>query len=119
MGQGVTTGFTTLVAEEMNANYETMRYEFAPVNTEKYINKGLGAQGTGGSLSMRGGGFLDYRKAGAAAREIIVKAAAEKWSVSEDSVRISNGIVSAGSNEAHFGELIDLARKYQIPRSQN
>ena len=116
MGQGVTTGFTTLVAEEMNANYETMRYEFAPVNTEKYINKGLGAQGTGGSLSIRGGGFLDYRKAGAAAREIIVKAAADKWSVSEDSVRIDNGIVSAGSNKAHFGELIALARKYQITK---
>ena len=58
-------------------------------------------------------------QSGAAAREIIVKAAADKWSVSEDSVRIDNGIVSAGSNEAHFGELIDLARKYQIPKEPN
>ena len=30
--------------------------------------------------------------------------------------KIDNGIVSAGSNEAHFGELIDLARKYQVPK---
>ena len=116
MGQGVTTGFTTLVAEEMNANYETMGFEFAPADTEKYLNAGLGAQGTGGSLSMRGGGFLDYRKAGAAAREILVKAASEKWGVFEDTIRVEKGIISAGPKSAHFGELIDLASKYQVPK---
>ena len=81
MGQGVTTGLRH--GWEMNANYETAGTWSIPKSTS------TGAQGTGGSLSMQGGGFLDYRKAGASAREIIVKAAAEKWSV--DSV----GLVTA------------------------
>ena len=74
-------------------------------------------QGTGGSLSIRGGGFLNTA-AGAAAREIIVKAAADKWSVSEDSVKIDNGIVSAGSNEAILVSLLIWRENIRFQRSQ-
>ena len=53
MGQGVSTGLTSLVAEELDANWEQMHWEFAPADASRYNNLFWGpAQGTGGSSSI-------------------------------------------------------------------
>ena len=52
MGQGTTTGLTTLIAEELDADWFTTKVEFAPADAEKYKNLFFGVQGTGGSTAM-------------------------------------------------------------------
>ena len=77
MGQGTTTGLTTLVAEELDADWRTIKVEFAPAEREKYKNLFWGVQGTGGSSAIANS-FMQYRAAGAAAREMLVVAASRK-----------------------------------------
>ena len=93
MGQGTTTGLTTLVAEELDANWLTTKVEFAPADAEKYANLEWGsAQGTGGSRSMPNS-WDQYRQAGAGAKEVLVKAASQKWGVPEASITVVDGNV--------------------------
>ena len=75
-GQGIATGLSTLVAEELDADWAQMKPEFAPANVEVYQNFLIGVQGTGGSTAIANS-FEQYRKAGAAARAMIVAAAAK------------------------------------------
>ena len=111
MGQGTTTGLTTLVAEELDANWLTTKVEFAPADAEKYANLEWGsAQGTGGSRSMPNS-WDQYRQAGAGAKEVLVKAASQKWGVPEASITVVDGNVYSGNRKAHFGELIEDASK--------
>ena len=80
-GQGVTTGLATIVAEELDADWAQMRTEFAPANALLYNNTLLGPiQGTGGSTSVANS-WTQLRRAGAAARAMLVSAAAESWKV--------------------------------------
>ncbi len=78
MGQGTTTGLTTLVAEEIDANWDSVKTDFAPADDVRYKNLFFGAQGTGGSTSIANS-FVQYREAGAAARDLLVRAAAQSW----------------------------------------
>jgi isoquinoline 1-oxidoreductase subunit beta len=75
MGQGVTTALPMLLAEELEADWSKIKIEFAPAD-KAYINPMFGMQGTGGSTSVRAA-YTPLRKAGAAAREMLVTAAAE------------------------------------------
>ncbi|MEH6405243.1 MAG: xanthine dehydrogenase family protein molybdopterin-binding subunit [Sneathiella sp.] len=110
MGQGTTTGLTTLIAEELDADWDKIQIEFAPADGKRYANLLFGAQGTGGSTSIANS-YLQYRKAGASARDVLIRAAAAKWSVSPSTVDIQNGLLVSGSHKAHFGEVIDDASK--------
>src|SRR5438067_4759327 len=79
MGQGTYTGLPTLVAEELDADWAQMRVEGAPADAKRYNNLFWGeAQGTGGSSSLPNS-YEQLRKAGAAARYVLVAAAAERW----------------------------------------
>src|SRR3954469_11112498 len=51
-GQGPATGLTTIVADEMDADWPQMRVEFAPANDPLYKNLAFGTMGTGGSTAM-------------------------------------------------------------------
>src|SRR6266542_245320 len=79
MGQGVATSLPMLLAEELEADWSKIRIEFAPAD-KAYTNPMFGMQGTGGSTSVRAA-YTPLRKAGAAAREMLVTAAAETWGV--------------------------------------
>src|SRR3989454_788718 len=79
MGQGVTTSLPMLLAEELEADWSKIRIDFAPAD-KAYTNPMFGMQGTGGSTSVRAA-YTPLRKAGAAAREMLVAAAAEPWGV--------------------------------------
>ncbi len=116
MGQGTYTGLPTLVAEELDAAWSQVRAAGAPADAKLYNNLFWGAaQGTGGSSAMANS-FDQYRQAGAAARAMLVAAAARQWNVPADSIAVKNGVVShASGKRASFGELADAAAKEPVP----
>ena len=116
MGQGTYTGLPTLVAEELDAAWSQVRVEGAPADATRYNNLFWGAaQGTGGSTAIANS-FEQYRQAGAAARAMLVAAAAEQWKVPADSIQVKNGVVfHASGKKATFGELADAAAKQPVP----
>ena len=113
-GQGVATGLATLVAEELDADPAQVTVEFAPANAELYANTIFGVQGTGGSTAMANS-FQQYREAGAAARAMLVAAAAEAWGVNPDEITVTGGTMTAGGNTATFGEMASAAAGIEVP----
>lgn len=112
MGQGTTTGLTTLIAEEMELDWEKVAIDFAPADNDKYKNLAFGAQGTGGSTAIANS-FMQYRMAGAAAKELLVRAAAKAWGVEESAIKVANSRLTAGEKSAHFGEFVAAAAKLE------
>ncbi len=115
-GQGPYTGLATLVAEELDADWSQMRAASAPANDDLYANLFFGMQGTGGSTAMANS-YTQMRKAGAAARAMLVAAAAEAWGVPADQITISKGVIShEGSGQTSgFGALTDAAIRQTAP----
>lgn len=112
MGQGTTTGLTTLIAEEMDADWEKIEIEFAASDNEKYKNLAFGVQGTGGSTAIANS-YLQYRKAGAAAKELITRAAAKAWGIEQSAITVEKGVLTAGDKSAHYGEFLEAAAKLE------
>lgn len=113
-GQGPATGLTTIVADEMDADWGQMRIEFAPANDPLYKNLAFGTMGTGGSTAMANS-WMQMRNAGAAARAMLVAAAAKTWNVPAAEIKVSKGIVSHGARKATFGELAATAATLPVP----
>ena len=117
MGQGTYTGLPTLIAEELDASWGQIRVEGAPADAKLYANLAWGeAQGTGGSSAIANS-FMQYRQAGAAARAMLVAAAAEQWKVAPESIVVKNGELSAGGHKATFGQLAEAAARQPVPQS--
>ena len=121
MGQGIHTGFATLVAEEMDADFDAVRVVNAAngrgPNGDVYGNPDSGGshQWTGASNSMKGS-FERYRRAGAQARARLVAAAADAWAVPVEEIKVSNGVLShANSRHARFGEFALRAEALPAP----
>lgn len=115
MGQGPYTGLATLVAEELDADWAQMRAEGAPADDTLYANLAFGAQGTGGSTAMANS-FMQMRKAGAAARAMLVAAAAREWQVPVDEITVKAGVVSHPSGRSSgFGALSTAAAGQPVP----
>lgn len=115
MGQGVTTGLATIVAEELDADWGQVRAAFAPADAQLYNNLAFGPiQGTGGSTSVANS-WEQLRKAGAAARQMLVAAAAQKWGVPASSITIDKGRLASGSHSGSFGEFAEAAAKLPVP----
>ena len=111
MGQGVLTAIPMLVAEELDADWRLVSVEQAPVD-KAYNNPMFGMQATGGSTTIRA--FWDpMRKAGAAARQMLVAAAAQRWGVPADQCRTEAGEVRHGSGKRlRYGALVaDASRQ--------
>lgn len=117
MGQGAYTGLATLVAEELDADWNRVRVEGAPANTKVYANLAFGAQGTGGSTAIANS-FEQFRRAGATARAMLVSAAAQQWKVPAGEITVSEGVVShaASNRKATFGQLAQAASKLPAPK---
>jgi len=116
MGQGVSTGLTTLVAEELGARWDQVEIEFAPADATRYNNLFWGAaQGTGGSSSIANS-WQQLRSAGAAAREMLQAAAAAEWKVPQAEINISNGVISHGKRTSEFGALAAKAAALATPQ---
>ena len=118
MGQGVYTGLATIVADELDAAWSQVRVASAPADATRYNNLFWGpAQGTGGSTAIANS-WEQLRQAGAAARAMLVAAAAKRWNVPAGSIRVSAGVVShASGKKATFGELAEAAAAMPVPAS--
>ena len=93
MGQGVYTALPMLVAEELDADMSNVTVEHSPPNDKLYGNAFLGGvQTTGNSSSIRAF-YLPLRQAGAAARAMLVAAAAEKLNVDASALITEAGFV--------------------------
>ncbi|MDN3556940.1 xanthine dehydrogenase family protein molybdopterin-binding subunit [Halomonas maura] len=116
MGQGSYTGLATLVAEELDADWESVRVEGAPADTRRYKNLAFGIQGTGGSTAIANA-FEQMRRAGATARAMLVAAAAERLEVAPASLSVRQGKVlhEASGRELGFGELAEAAAGQAVP----
>jgi isoquinoline 1-oxidoreductase subunit beta len=117
-GQGIITGLATVAAEELDADWAQVRGEHAPANVKLYVNHFFGVQGTGGSTAIANS-WDELRMAGAAARAMLVEAAAQRWSVPAAGITVAAGVVShaASGKKASFGELAEAAAKLPVPQS--
>ena len=115
-GQGIATGLTTIVAEEMDADWPQMRAEFAPSNPQLYNNLAFGPiQGTGGSNSVANS-WIQLRMAGAAARAMLVAAAAAEWKVPAGEIQIARGALTHASGKSGaFGDFAVKAAALAVP----
>lgn len=118
MGQGVYTGLATLVAEELDADWDQIRVEGAPANVTLYSNLRWGFQGTGGSSSIRNS-FEQLRQVGAAARHVLIAAAAQNWKVPAEEITVNRGVVQhlQSNRRSSFGELTVSAAQQPLPDS--
>ena len=116
MGQGVATSLPMLLAEELEADWSKVRIEFAPAD-KAYTNPLFGMQGTGGSTSVRAA-WMPLRKAGAAAREMLISAAALTWGVDRSTCRAAKGAVIHGPTQHRltYGGLVAKAATLPVPR---
>jgi len=117
MGQGTYTSMPMLLAEELEVDLAQVRLEHAPPDDALYAEPLFGVQETGGSTSVRGN-FEPLRRAGAAARTLLVAAAAQTWKVTATSCRAERGeVVHAPSGRRlGYGALVDRAATLPVPR---
>ena len=118
MGQGTLTTMAMIVADELDADWSKVKIEQAPADPV-YGNPIIGNQQTTvGSSSIRGS-MMIWRKAGAAAREMLIAAAAKKWGVSADEVYADQGAVyhRPSGRKLTYGELVDEAAQLPVPQN--
>jgi isoquinoline 1-oxidoreductase subunit beta len=145
MGQGITTALPMLVAEELDCEPASLRFEQASVDavyanatmladgvpfrpddhswlarlarvSQYKVGELLGVQATGGSTSVRDGWEV-MRRAGAAAREMLIGAAAARWGVAPGECRTEPGVVRYGNRSLRYAELIAEAAHQPIPHA--
>jgi isoquinoline 1-oxidoreductase subunit beta len=112
MGQGVRTALPTILAEELEADLNQITIEQAGASTL------YGDQTTGGSASVRTT-WDPMRKAGAAAREMLISAAALEWGVPRSSCKAEHGAVTHADSKRSltYGQLASRAATLPIPSS--
>jgi isoquinoline 1-oxidoreductase beta subunit len=110
MGQDVRTSLPIIVADELDADWKAVK-----IRQADFAQK-FGPMGTGGSASVRTR-WTPLRQAGAAARAMLVTAAAARLSVDPASLSVTNGVIShAGSGKKlTFGEVAADAAKLNVP----
>jgi isoquinoline 1-oxidoreductase subunit beta len=117
MGQGVHTCLAMLLIEELDAEWSSVRVVGAPTDPA-FANPTFGMQATGGSNSVSG--FWEpMRRAGAAARAMLVAAAAKRWEVAASECRTRDGTVvhAVSGRSLSYGELAQAAGRESVPES--
>jgi isoquinoline 1-oxidoreductase beta subunit len=110
MGQGVRTAFAMILAEELDADWKSIRVKQADADPV------FGDQHTGGSASISGS-YMTLRLAGATARSLLISAAAKVWGVARAICTAENGMVIRSDTGAKlsFGYLVPLAATLPLP----
>jgi isoquinoline 1-oxidoreductase subunit beta len=110
MGQGVRTALPMILAEELEADWKSVKIEQAGASIL------YGDQTTGGSASVRTT-WDPMRKAGAAAREMLISAAAAEWGVARAACKTENGSVvhAASGRRLTYGQLTGRAATLPVP----
>src|SRR6266705_4670567 len=117
MGQGVYTAVAMILADELDADFNKLVLEHAPPDDKLYGNPVFGIQVTGNSHSLRA--FCKpLRGAGAAARAMLIQAAAQQWKVDPASCTAADGQVRhiGSGRKAGFGALVGAASKLAPPK---
>ena len=118
MGQGTLTGLAQMVAEELECDWAKVTTE-QPTPGENLARKRIwGNFSTGGSRGIRES--QDYvRKGGAAARIMLVQAAANEWGVPAAQCQVSKGVIShsASGRSTTYGKVAAAAAKLKIGRA--
>ena len=111
IGQNVKTSMPMLVAEELDVDWNNVIVEQAPLNLEVFSR-----QIAGGSQSIRQG-WEPLRMAGATARQMLLTAAANEWSVPVSELSVENGIIThTNSNKSiSYGEIAQAASQVEVP----
>lgn len=117
MGQGIYTSVAMLLAEELEVSLDQVELEHAPADPTRYANPLLGDQITGGSIAIRAV-YEPMRKAGAAARIMLVNAAARGWGVAPETCSAEAGHVvhATSGRRAAYGSLIPAAAAEAVPQ---
>src|SRR5205814_4695480 len=113
MGQGSQTGLAMILAEELDADWTTVRLGPVPENPAGWSRR----MSTGGSNAIRGS-WEPLRKAGATAREMLVTAAAQTWNVDRATCRAEKGVVIHGPSgrRSSYGTLVARAATLPVPK---
>ncbi len=113
MGQGTYQSMPVILAEELDVTLGQVSIKEAIADRSKYGNMGVG-----GSNSVRGS-WMKLRQAGAAARSMLITAAARKWNVPENECYAKNGVIyhKATNKTATYGELVETASKLSVPKN--
>jgi isoquinoline 1-oxidoreductase beta subunit len=111
IGQGIKTAFGLIIAEELDADWNHVVIEQAPINTKVY-----GYQGAGGSTSIPRA-WDQLRQAGAGAKAMLIAAAAKKWKVDPAGITAKDSRLThdASQKSATYGELVAEAAKMPVP----
>ncbi len=112
LGQGVRTSLPMILAEELDADWKSVRIEQVDANSQ------YGNQSTGGSVSVSAY-YTILRRAGAVGRDLLVTAAAQLWDVAKDGCATENGEVinQATGERLSYGYLVPLAASLPAPKS--
>ena len=116
MGQGTLTGLAQLVAEELECDWSKVRAEYVTPGQNLARGRVWGDMSTGGSRGIRTS--QDYvRKGGAAARMMLLQAAAKEWKVPVAELKVAQGVVThaATGRRASYGQLASAAAKLTPP----
>ncbi|MBS1016046.1 xanthine dehydrogenase family protein molybdopterin-binding subunit [Acetobacter persici] len=115
MGQGIYTGISMLLAEELGVTLDQVTVEAAPADPA-YVDSVAGEEETGGSSSTRDS-WVPLREAGAAARMMLVAAAAQIWGVPEAACQTRNGQVfhPDSGRSLSYGALAEAAARQPVP----
>jgi isoquinoline 1-oxidoreductase beta subunit len=119
MGQGTYTSIPMLIAEELEVDLKDVRLEHAPPNEKLYGNPLLGGiQATGNSNAVRAA-WQPLRQAGAAARMMLIAAAAKRWNVDPATCRAQDGKVvhPPTGRSIKYGELAAQAAGMAVPQT--
>jgi isoquinoline 1-oxidoreductase subunit beta len=116
MGQGTLTGLAQLVAEELECDWNKVATEGITPGRNLASKRAWGEMGTGGSRGIRTS--EDYvRRGGAAARLMLLQAAADQWKVPIDELSVSEGIITHGASKrsTRYGEVAGAAARLTPP----
>jgi isoquinoline 1-oxidoreductase beta subunit len=116
MGQGTMTGLAQLVADEMDVDWKHVRAEYVSPEENLARKRAWGDMSTGGSRGIRGS--VEYvRKGGAAARAMIVQAAAQQWSVPVADCTAAASVVThtPTGRTLRYGEVAEAASRLPVP----
>src|SRR6267154_1466337 len=117
MGQGTLTGLAQLVAEELECNWDKVTTEYPTPGANVARKRVWGDFGTGGSRGIRTS--HDYvRKGGAAARIMLIQAAANEWKVPESECSAANSVIThkASGRTTTYGKVAEAAAKLEPPK---
>ena len=118
MGQGSMTTTTIIIADELDADWKKIRVDQAPADPKRYANPITGSQSYGGSRGVRDHMEM-WRKSAAAARAMLMQAAADQWGVPVESVDTEPGAVvhRPTGRRLAYGQLVDRAQALPVPQN--